>query len=64
MQSYTKCTDLERFDTSIRYSTIETKEVAHIPHIRYIMIETKEVARIGYNGFFFSHKYSGEGRGA
>jgi hypothetical protein len=64
MQSYTKCTDLERFDTSIRYSTIETKEVAHIPHIRYIMIETKEVARIGYNRVFFPHKYSGEGRGA
>jgi hypothetical protein len=61
MQSYTKCTDLERFDTSIRYSTIETKEAAHI---RYIMIEIKEVARIGYNGFFFPHKYSGEGRGA
>ena len=31
--------------------------------IRYNTIETKEAARIGYNGFLFSHEYSGEGRG-
>ena len=32
--------------------------------IRYSTIETKEAARIGYNGFLFPHEYSGEGRGA
>ena len=32
--------------------------------IGYSTIETKEAARIGYNGFLFQHKYSGEGRGA
>jgi hypothetical protein len=48
----------------IRYSTIETKEVARIgyngflfPHEYSIIIETKEVARIGYNGFLFPHEY-------
>ena len=29
---------------------------------RYIIIETKEFDHIGYNGFLFPHKYSGEGR--
>ena len=40
-----KCINLFRFKdkyTSIRYSTIETKETA----------------RIGYNGFLFPHSYS------
>ena len=32
--------------------------------IRYSTIETKEAARIGYNGFLFPHEYSGEGRDA
>ena len=44
-----KCIRLFRFKdkyTSIRYSTIETKEAA----------------RIGYNGFLFPHSYSGDGR--
>ena len=31
--------------------------------IRYSTIETKEAAHIGYNGFLFPHEYSGEGRG-
>jgi hypothetical protein len=32
--------------------------------IGYSTIETKEAAHIGYNGFLFPHEYSGEGRGA
>jgi hypothetical protein len=35
-----------------------------ITSIRYSTIETKEVARIGYNGFLFPHEYSGDGLGA
>jgi hypothetical protein len=31
--------------------------------IGYSTIETKEAAHIGYNGFLFPHEYSGEGRG-
>ena len=31
--------------------------------MRYSTIETKEAAHMGYNGFIFPHKYSGEGRG-
>ena len=31
--------------------------------MRYSTIETKEGAHMGYNGFIFPHKYSGEGRG-
>ena len=30
----------------------------------YIIIETKEFARIRFNGFLFSHSYSGDGLGA
>ena len=35
-----------------------------IVQVRYIIIETKEFSRIGYNGFLFSHSYSGDGLGA
>ena len=35
-----------------------------IVQVRNITIETKEVVRIRYNGFLFSHSYSGEDRGA
>jgi hypothetical protein len=30
--------------------------------MRYSTIETKEMARIGYNRFLFPHEYSGESR--
>jgi hypothetical protein len=35
--------------------------VSYLISIRYSTIETKEVARFGYNGFLFPHEYSGEG---